>query len=174
MRTGALTRGTTPVSYTQIALGRFGDRLHFLVYDQLAARVPDLDHANGIVGAVPVTRFAANARSGIDAHLAGKRFTVNRTGGAANHTHRVSAVHAGIGDHQPPHARTVAQEAGVVVVGGGARAHTIVAARAAVEVDQHGRGAVKEAVLRQKLQNVSSDLVTRGLFRQRIRSELHF
>ena len=67
-------------------------------------------------------------------------------------------MHAGVGDHQSLADRAVPQKPGIVVVRRRACPHTIVTARAAVQVDHHRRRAVEESVLGEKLQHVRADL----------------
>lgn len=56
------------------------------------------------------------------------------------------------------------QEARVVVVRRGAGADAIVAARAAVEVNDHRGRAVKKTVLGEKFENFRADFFTRAVF----------
>ena len=66
--------------------------------------------------------------------------------GTTEQADRILAMHARLGDHEGSVGRAVAEETGIVVMGRGTRAYAIVAAGAAVEVDDHGRGAVEESM----------------------------
>jgi predicted RNA-binding protein with EMAP domain len=76
---------------------------------------------------------------------------MNRTGGTADHTYRVGAVHARLRELQTAVSNPVADKPWVAVVPCGARADTIVAPCAAVQVDHHRLLAVKKAVLNDEL-----------------------
>jgi hypothetical protein len=57
-----------------------------------------------------------------------------------------------MGDLEPLELHALASEPRVVVVSRRAGSHTVVAARAAVEVEHHGGRAVDEAIVDQKLE----------------------
>ena len=116
MRTRTFARGAAVIFDTEIALRRLRDGFHFLIHEKFAALVACLNHANGIVGTIRKTGFAADARRGIYDHLSGKRLAVNGTGRTANHADRISAMHAGIGDHQTSGARPMTQKPRIIVV----------------------------------------------------------
>ena len=97
------------------------------------------DHADIVVGTTGRTHAAADARRVVDYDLAPEGIAVYGPGGAADHTHRISTVHAGIGHHHVADRGTVANEARVVVVGCCAGAHTIIALGTAIQVDDHRR-----------------------------------
>ena len=82
---------------------------------------------------------------------------MNSTGGAANHTNRVHAVHAGIGHHVMVVSTTVAVKTRVVVMGSGASCNTFVTTDAAVHINQHGRRAVYVPILHEEFQHARID-----------------
>ena len=121
---------------------------------RIAVFIAHFDHANGVVRTIVRARLATDARALVDDYLAAESVAVNRAGRAANHANRVRAMHAGIGDHDVPVDRAVAQETRIVVVRGRAGAHAIVATRATIQINHHRRRAVEKAILRQKLHHV--------------------
>ena len=97
----------------------------------------DLDHANRAVGTTVGAGAAADARAIVDADGSRVGIPCDCAGRAADHAHGIDAMHAGIGHHQPVMHRPLADEARVVVVRGRTCSHAIVAAGAAIEIDQH-------------------------------------
>ncbi len=153
MGTRGLTRGPCHLRCAQIALGRLGDRqLRCRIDEERARLLANLDHANGLVGATVRTRRAANARAVIDSHRAGVEVASNRASGAANHADRIDAMQTGIGDHDVILRRPLPNESWVAVVCGRTGPHTIVAARATIEIDQHRLGAVQEAMIGEEVE----------------------
>jgi hypothetical protein len=55
-------------------------------------------------------------------------------------------------DHQVVVPRTLADETGVIIMGGRARADAIVAPCAAVQIDQHRLGTVEDAVIGEEIE----------------------
>src|SRR5439155_7319314 len=142
MRTGTLTRGPPVTFHAQIALGRLANRLVIFAHHEFTALIADVHHANRVVGAIVRTGFAANASDRIDDDLPGERLAVDRTGWTTDHANGIRAVHAGVGDHQPPTRGPMPEEPGIIVMCRGARAHAIVAPRAPIQINHHRRRAV--------------------------------
>ena len=72
--------------------------------------------------------------------------TVDGACGAANHANRVSAMHTRVGDHEVVEFTAVPDETWIVVVSLCTSIDAGVAAHASVEIDEHGLGAVDNAV----------------------------
>ena len=87
---------------------------------------------------------------------------MDRPGGTLNHAHGIEAVHTGLGHHVAALGRSVTEETRVVVVGGGAGADAIVAARATVQVDEHGGCAVDDPLLDQEFKQIRGDFSAAG------------
>ena len=139
----------------EIALRRFQDgRLCRLVDDEFPRLIADLDHLDVVVGTTVRAGRAADAGEIVDHDLPADGVAVDRAGRAADHAGRVDAMHAGVRDHDVVLHPAVADELRVVVVTRGAGAHAIVAARAAVEVDKHRRGAIDVAFLDEELDHL--------------------
>jgi len=144
----------------QIAFGRFDERLLTGgVDEQRTATVADFNHLNVIIRATLSARAAADASAVVDPHDSRGRVAGDGAGRAANHAHRIDAVHARLSNHQRAVAMSLADEARVVVVGGSARADAVVASGTAVEVDDHRLLAVDEAVVDEEFEKARVDAV---------------
>lgn len=160
MRASPLVRGAAQLIDAEIAFCGFLQRdVGHLVADKSPPIVADLDHPNIVVGTRIGARSAPDTGQIVDHHHAVLGLAVDGAGRAADHAHRVDAVHARIGDHKPAVTLAVADEARIAVVRRGARAHALIAAHTAIVVDDHGRRPVDETVLDQELEQVGVDVL---------------
>ena len=100
------------------------------------------------------TRAATDARAVVDPHGARIRIAGDRARRAADHAHRVDAMHTRIGHHDVIVLRPLPNEPRIVVVRRRARPHTIVAPRAAIEIDQHRLRAVEKPMIGEKVEHL--------------------
>ena len=153
MRAGLLACGAGKLIGAKIAFGGLQNRLiRSFVEEDHAGRVADLDHPDRIVGTTVGTGAATDAGPIVDPYDSGRLISADRARRTTNHAHRIDAVHAGIGDHELVVFGTLANKTGVVVVCGGTGANTIVAARAAIEIDQHRFGAIEKAMVGEEVE----------------------
>lgn len=111
------------------------------------ARLANFHHTNRAIGATIGTRATANAREVVDSHRADVGIARDRPRRAADHAHRVDAMHARIGDHHLVVRWTLANEAWIVVVRCGTCSYAVIAARAALQINEHRLCAVQEAMI---------------------------
>jgi len=153
MRTGVLARWPSQLARAKVALRCLENGLlRRAIDDERASRIANLYHVNCLVRATIGAHAAADARAIVDAHGAIVDIARNRPGRAANHAHRVDAVHTRIGHHHVVMLRSLANEARVIVVRRRARPHAIVAASAAIQVDQHRLRAVEKTMIAEKIE----------------------
>src|SRR5438477_3387236 len=159
MRTSAHTSRATQLIDAKIAFGSLHDwsASHF-IEDEKAGMISRLHHLNVVIRTTVRAGRAANAGVIIDHNLTLKRFAMDRTSGATDHTDRIDAVHACVRHHNAIHLPSMTDESRVVIVSRRASTHTIVTASAAIQVDQHRRAAVNCAVVHKKLQHVGAQL----------------
>ena len=153
MWTGRLAGRTVIRAGTQVTLGCFLDRIaQLLIQNRQALAVVDGDHLNVRIRATVGTGSTADARRIVDRHTA--RLSVPRYGScrAADHAHRIQAMHARIGDHPIVVLLSVSNESRVVVVRRRTGSNTIIASGTSLQIDHHGLSAVDEPLLNQKLQ----------------------
>src|SRR5206468_8900091 len=128
-----------------------------LIQVERAAGLADLHHLNVLIGTVLGAGGPADTRVVVDDHLAADRAAMDRASRATDHADRIHTVHAGIGDHEAVVLVAVAQKAWIVVMGGSAGAHAVIAAGATVQVHHHGSGAVEETIVHEKLDHLWLD-----------------
>ena len=147
MRAGPLARGASWLVDAKVAFGGFEDRCsgNFVAYE-IAPFVSYLDHPDVIVRAGASASSAANARGVVNDDIAGLLITVDGACGAADHANRIGAMHTRVGDHEVVEFTAVPDETWIVVVSLCTSIDAGVAAHASVEIDEHGLGAVDEAV----------------------------
>ena len=153
VRACSLARRTSELILTQVALRRLNERsIRFFINDQLAPSVTDFNHPNRIERAVRGTLRTANACLIADDNQPVTLVAMNRARRAFDHADRVRAVQAGVRDHVLAVNRTVSNETRIVVVCRRAGSHAVVTARAAIEVDDHRRGAADVPAINQKVE----------------------
>lgn len=152
MRTSRLASRPRKLRRTQIALCGFHDRqLSSGVDEKRASGLANFNHTDGLVGATVCAHCTAYARAIINSHGASIEIPGDRTARAADHTHWIYAVHASIGDHDVIVRPALTDKTRVIVVCCGTSPHAVVAPRAAIEIYEHGLGAVEEPVVGQKI-----------------------
>jgi len=118
---------------TKVTLGRLEDGGIVIVGEnEVPVRATNLDHPNVVIGTTVGAGRTPDAGGVVDDHLSRQGIPMNRAGGAPNHAHGVGTVHASVGDHIVSKLWAVPNEAGIIVVGGGAGADTVVATGATV------------------------------------------
>src|SRR6202165_4121642 len=158
VRTGACAGRAAQLINAKIAFGSLHDRsLGHFIENEKAGVISRLHHLDVVVRATVRASRAADARIVVDDDLALERFAMDRTGGTTDPAKRGNAGHAGVRAHDAIHLAPMPDESRVVIVRAGTRAHTIVTAGAAIEVDQHRGGPVNRAVVDEKLQHVGAE-----------------
>ena len=180
MRTRVGTGRTGDLVGAQVAFGRFLNRLvGGLIVKWLALGIARGDHLNVVVRATVGAGGATDAGQVIDYHPAVGRIPMNGAGGTANHANGIQAMHAGVGDHESVIHLPVADEPRIIVMRGGAGPHTIIAARAAVQINDHGGRAVDQPLIHDEFHHFRPDFGRRrfagrggpGIFRPGLRRQ---
>jgi hypothetical protein len=108
--------------------------------------VPNRDHCNIVVGAGISAGRAADTGDIIDNDSPVFDRTMNGTRRAADHTHWVGAMHAGISHHQAVKGPTMPPEARITAMRRRTSPDAIIAPHTAVKIDDHSARRVDEAL----------------------------
>lgn len=143
--------------HAQVALGGFEQRCVLRVNNQIAVRIPQFHHADRIKRTVTGTLGATDAGLFVNDNQSMGSITVNRGRRAFDHANRVEAVQTRVRDHVPAGRRSMPDKPRIAVVRGCAGPYAIVAARAAIQVDDHRGRALHIVAIHQKIQEVFID-----------------